>query len=81
MRLSSAVVVKAGSNQWATEKYRMFPEICFPLCALPGSIAEFSNDSEDPLAFEIHEAVSELLHMRLHVAGELREHDLHTSAG
>ena len=51
MRSSSAVVVKAGTNQ---------SEIC--LLA--------------PLAFEIQKVVSEMLHKRLRVEGELLEHSL-----
>ena len=65
MRSSSAVVVMAGTNLPATDKSRMFPKICLPLCAWLA-----------PLAFEIHEAVSELLHMRLYVEEKLREHGL-----
>ena len=42
-----------------------FPDICMPLCTWPA-----------PLAFEIHEAGSELVHMRLYVEEELREHGL-----
>ena len=37
MRCSSAVVVMAGSNHSATKGSGMFPTICLPPCALPGS--------------------------------------------
>ena len=57
---SSFAVVVKAGNNLSA-----FPEICISLCAWPA-----------PLPLEIHEAVSEQLHMRLYEEEELREHGL-----
>ena len=44
MRSSSAVVVKAGTNLSATEKSRMFQEICLALA--PGWLLLFSKSTK-----------------------------------